>query len=139
MSAKEAKQTQQEATLLARLNHPNIVSFWESFNSPGSLYIVMEYADGGDLDKFIKKRNGRLMSESEVLQLFVQISLGLKHVHDRKILHRDLKPQNVFLTSGGLVKLGDFGVSRVLKHTMELASTQIGTPYYVSIIRDMDY
>jgi NIMA (never in mitosis gene a)-related kinase 1/4/5 len=135
MSPKEAKQTEQEATLLARLNHPNIVSFWESFVGAGSLYIVMEFADGGDLEKFIKKRFGRLMTESEVLQLFVQISLGLKHVHDRKILHRDLKPQNVFLTSGGLVKLGDFGVSRVLKHTMELASTQIGTPYYVSTYR----
>ena len=88
--------------------------------------------DGGDLDAFIKKRNGRRMTESEVLQIFVQISLGMKYVHDRKILHRDLKPQNIFLTSGGLCKIGDFGVSKVLKNTCELAHTQIGTPYYMS-------
>ena len=72
------------------------------------------------------------MTESEVLQIFVQISLGMKYVHDRKILHRDLKPQNIFLTSGGLCKIGDFGVSKVLKNTCELAHTQIGTPYYMS-------
>eukprot|EP01035_Chromulina_nebulosa_P019583 gene19583-25486_t len=64
--------------------------------------------------------------------LFVQISLAIKHIHDRKILHRDLKSDNIFLTSNGLCKLGDFGVSRVLRNTSELASTQIGTPYYMS-------
>jgi NIMA (never in mitosis gene a)-related kinase len=93
MSKKEAKQTEQEAILLGRLRHPNIVSFWESFSSGANLYIVMDFADGGDLDQFIKKRRGRNMNEGEVLQLFVQISLAIKHTHDRKILHRDLKPQ----------------------------------------------
>ena len=82
MSPKEAKLTEQEARLLSRLNHPNIVTFWESFVSSkghaNSLYIVMEFANGGDLDQFLKKRRGRHMNESEILQLFVQISLGLK-------------------------------------------------------------
>jgi len=58
--------------------------------------------------------------------------MGLKHMHDRKILHRDLKSANVFLTKTGLVKLGDFGISRVLSNTLELASTAVGTPYYLS-------
>lgn len=71
-----------------RLNHPNIVSFWESFTSQGSLYIVMEYANGGDLEKFLKARNGQLLSEDKVLHVFIQISLAIKHIHDRKILHR---------------------------------------------------
>jgi NIMA (never in mitosis gene a)-related kinase len=93
MSRKEAKQTEQEAVLLGRLRHPNIVTFWESFSSGANLYIVMEFADGGDLGEFIKKRKGRLISEGDVLQLFVQICLAIKHTHDRKILHRDLKPQ----------------------------------------------
>ena len=60
------------------------------------------------------------------------MGLALKHVHDRKILHRDIKTQNIFLTSKGEVKLGDFGISRVLKNTQDCAKTAIGTPYYLS-------
>jgi len=56
----------------------------------------------------------------------------MKHVHDRKVLHRDLKTQNIFLTSAKIVKLGDFGISKVLQSTMECAQTAIGTPYYLS-------
>jgi NIMA (never in mitosis gene a)-related kinase len=102
MSPKEAKLTEQEATLLARLRHPNIVAFWESFLSKNQLHIVMEYADGGDLDNYIKtfaKNNrGKLIPEKQVMNLFVQICLAIKHIHDRKILHRDLKSQvNNFL------------------------------------------
>ena len=132
MGRKEAQFTEQEAKLLAKLHHPNIVTFWDSFGSKDCLFIVMEFADGGDLETLIKNRRGKHFSESEVLHLFVQLSLAIKHVHDRKILHRDLKSQNVFMTSTGLVKLGDFGVSRIMGNTGELASTQIGTPYYMS-------
>jgi len=58
--------------------------------------------------------------------------LALKHVHDRKIIHRDLKGQNIFLTKTDLVKLGDFGIARVLSTTRENAKTMVGTPYYLS-------
>ncbi|KAJ1077387.1 hypothetical protein K5549_018541, partial [Capra hircus] len=69
----------------------------------------------------------------KILSWFVQISLGLKHIHDRKVLHRDIKTQNIFLSKNGMVaKLGDFGIARVLNNTMELARTCIGTPYYLS-------
>jgi hypothetical protein len=54
------------------------------------------FLSGGDLDQFIKRRKGRLMGEGEVLQLFVQIALAIKHIHDRKILHRDLKPGVIY-------------------------------------------
>eukprot|EP01038_Epipyxis_sp_PR26KG_P005433 gene5433-7526_t len=135
LSKKDAKQTEQEATLLSKLKHPNIVTFWESFISKSVLYIVMEFADGGDLDHYIKdhsKKARGYIPEVQVLNLFVQLCLAIKHIHDRKILHRDLKSQNIFLTSTGLLKLGDFGVSRVLSNTTALASTQIGTPYFMS-------
>ncbi|XP_047713782.1 serine/threonine-protein kinase Nek5 isoform X3 [Prionailurus viverrinus] len=69
----------------------------------------------------------------KILSWFVQISLGLKYIHDRKILHRDIKAQNIFLSKNGMVaKLGDFGIARVLNNSMELARTCIGTPYYLS-------
>jgi NIMA (never in mitosis gene a)-related kinase 1/4/5 len=58
--------------------------------------------------------------------------LALKHVHDRKVLHRDLKCQNIFLTKSNLIKLGDFGIARVLSSTRENAKTMVGTPYYLS-------
>lgn len=61
-----------------------------------------------------------------------QICLALKHMHDRKILHRDIKSQNIFLTIQNTIKLGDFGIARLLDHTMQKAMTQIGTPYYLS-------
>uniref|UniRef100_A0A8C8WDV3 non-specific serine/threonine protein kinase n=1 Tax=Panthera leo TaxID=9689 RepID=A0A8C8WDV3_PANLE len=69
---------------------------------------------------------------SRILDWFVQICLALKHVHDRKILHRDIKSQNIFLTKDGTIQLGDFGIARVLNSTVELARTCIGTPYYLS-------
>ena len=67
--------------------------------------------------------------------------MAIKHVHDRKILHRDLKSQNIFLTSQGIVKLGDFGIARALNHTAENAQTIVGTPYYLSpeIIENKPY
>ena len=76
--------------------------------------------------------DGGSLTQLPVCCRFVQICMGLKHCHDRKILHRDLKAQNIFLTSTGLVKLGDFGIARVLTGTAEMASTVVGTPYYLS-------
>lgn len=83
--------------------------------------------------KRISKQRGVLFSEDQILNWFVQISLGLKHIHDRKILHRDIKTQNIFLSKNGSVaKLGDFGIARILSNSMELARTCVGTPYYLS-------
>lgn len=80
-------------------------------------------------------------TEDQVLNYFTQICLALKHCHDRKILHRDLKSQNIFLTKKNIVKLGDFGIARVLSNTRSKAKTVVGTPYYLSpeIIESMPY
>lgn len=144
MSEPEKKEMIREAKILEALVHPNIVCFKEVYRTKkGKLCIVMDYADGGDLGKKIvemKKKNG-LFNENQILDWFTQICLAMKHVHDRKILHRDLKNQNIFLTKDNTIKLGDFGIARVLSNTREKAKTMVGTPYYLSpeIIENKPY
>nr|XP_009910180.1 PREDICTED: serine/threonine-protein kinase Nek5 [Haliaeetus albicilla] len=133
MPVKEKEASQKEVILLAKMKHANIVTFYASVQEKNKLYIVMEYCDGGDLMKRINMQHGVLFDEDQILSWFVQISLGLKHIHDKKILHRDLKAQNIFLSNNGRVaKLGDFGIARQLNSTTEFAHTCVGTPYYLS-------
>jgi len=150
MSEEERRETLFEAKILEVLNHPNIVRFREVYKTKkGKLCIVMDYADGGDLQSKIKERyktkdrNGRMnyLTEDQLLDWFTQICLAMKHCHDKKILHRDLKSQNIFLTKRGIIKLGDFGIARVLSNTKSKAKTVVGTPYYLSpeIIKSEPY
>eukprot|EP00935_MAST-01C_sp_MAST-1C-sp1_P000030 g30.t1 len=133
LSAEERAESKQEVGILAALQHPCIVRYIDSFIERDQiLFIAMEYAAGGDLRQRLQSQRNSPLPEKQVLDWFVQICLALKHVHDRKILHRDLKTQNVFLTAAGAVKLGDFGIARVLSGTMECCQTAIGTPYSFS-------
>ncbi|CAE8721965.1 unnamed protein product, partial [Polarella glacialis] len=101
----------------------------------------MDYADGGDVHQAIKRCEGKLLPELQIIEWFVQSCFALKHVHERKVLHRDLKTQNIFLMATGQIKLGDFGIARVLDATKDYAKTMVGTPYYLSpeIIEDKPY
>jgi NIMA (never in mitosis gene a)-related kinase len=134
---KLAKQEQQEAVnevkVLSSLKHPYIVQYHESFIENGTLAIVMDYAEGGDLSKRIAHHRSRrdLFAEGQIIRWFTQIALGLKYLHKRHILHRDLKPQNIFLTKRDDLRLGDFGIS-VVGSTSVKEETTIGTPYYLS-------
>ena len=94
----------------------------------------MELAEGGDLAGKIKEKAkyNKYFDENQLLDWLTQIGLGLKHIHDRKVIHRDLKPGNVFLSKTGFIKLGDFGIARVLSNTIEKAQTMVGTPYYIA-------
>lgn len=122
-----------EAEVLKSLRHPNIIGYDDAFMANSHLCIVMEYADGGDLAAAIESRRkaSRRYHEREAMAIFAQITLALSHVHERRIMHRDVKCQNVFLTSSGVVKLGDFGVAKVLAASEICAATRIGTPHCV--------
>lgn len=146
MSEKEQKEAFLEAKILEKLQHPNIIKFIEVFRSSkptATLNIVMDYAKGGDLQKKIKKQREKksYFEETQILDWFTQICLAIKHIHDKKVLHRDLKSQNIFLTENGLIKLGDFGIAKCLNFTMEKACTIVGTPYYLSpeIVQNQPY
>ncbi|XP_045652847.1 serine/threonine-protein kinase Nek3 isoform X3 [Ursus americanus] len=123
--------SRKEAVLLAKMKHPNIVAFQESFEAEGHLYIVMEYCDGGDLMQKIKHQKGKLFPEDTILNWFTQMCLAVNHIHKKRVLHRDIKSKNIFLTQNGKVKLGDFGSARLLSNPMAFACTYVGTPYYV--------
>jgi NIMA (never in mitosis gene a)-related kinase len=129
---KQRAKAAEEVRLFSSLHHPNIVAYKDSFQDQKNLYIVMEYVNGGDLEQKITQRGTELFSENEILFTFVQLLVALSYLHTQHILHRDLKPQNVFLTSDGIVKLGDFGVAKALENTTDCAKTVTGTPYYLA-------
>jgi len=127
----------QEAFLLQSLRNPLIVAYHDSFLIEGAntLVIVMEHCSGGDLRAVIKSKaaSNEQFSEDQVMSWFVQIALALQFIHSHKILHRDLKTSNIFVSeNSSMVKLGDFGLSRVLERTTDAAVTMVGTPYYMS-------
>lgn len=129
----ETVDAMREARLLSNLNHPNIVKFLDSFIDGEFFCIVTEYCEGGDLDDKIKawKKAGKKFDESLILAWFIQLVLAVKFMHEKRILHRDLKTRNIFLKKN-LIKLGDFGISRILMGTSDMATTFTGTPYYMS-------
>ena len=136
MSKQHRTEAATEVSVLKKLMHPYIISYRDSFLDGSLLCIIMDFAEQGDLYRVIerRKKSGTLLPETLVMRWFTQIVLALKHMHERHILHRDLKTQNIFLTGSGQgnVKLGDFGIARVLRNTSDCARTYIGTPYYCS-------
>ncbi|EAO00209.1 putative protein kinase [Trypanosoma cruzi] len=136
MTSKEKRDVQNEIRILSAVNHPNIIRYHEHFEDGTLIFIIMEYADGGDLNSRIKEAKKqdplRPFEPKLVMFWFLQICMALKYLHDNHILHRDMKTANIFLTSRNVVKLGDFGISTVLQNTLACAKTVCGTPYYFS-------
>ncbi|NXG32919.1 NEK11 kinase, partial [Dromaius novaehollandiae] len=122
-----------EAQLLSKLDHPAIVKFYASFVERDSFCIITEYCEGGDLDFKIQeyKESGNIFTQRQIIEWFIQLLLGVNYMHERRILHRDLKAKNIFLKDNFL-KIGDFGVSCLLMGSCDLATTFTGTPYYMS-------
>lgn len=133
-SSKETQDAVKESRLLAALKHPYIVRYRHSFIENGWLCIFMDYCEGGDLSKVIEsaKRRGQRLPEDQILRWITQALLALKYIHEKHVLHRDLKSGNFFISSSGNLKMGDFGIAKVLSSTLACARTQIGTPYYLS-------
>lgn len=133
LNPNETFQANVEAQLLSKLNHPAIVKFHASFVEQNNFCIITEYCEGRDLDYKIQeyKEAGKIFPENQIVEWFIQLLLGVDYMHERRILHRDLKSKNIFLKNNQL-KIGDFGVSRLLMGSCELATTLTGTPYYMS-------
>ncbi len=104
---------QREARAASALQHPNIVQVYDYGQSGENYYIVMEYVEGSDLRRYLKK-NG-LLPNDRVVQIAHDVALGLGAAHKLGIVHRDVKPQNIMLNDQGLVKLTDFGIASMYK------------------------
>jgi hypothetical protein len=123
-----------EVVAAGRLEHPNIVRIYDAGDSDGELYLVMEFLEGLSLAQLVKRRGP--LPVAEACELIRQAALGLDHAHTCGVLHRDVKPANLFLTTLGEVKLLDFGLARLIGPDAGAALTWsgqgMGTPAYMA-------
>lgn len=159
MNQKERTQLISEFRILKRLDHPNIVRYLhhEHCQDEQQVHLYMEYCGGGDLARVIRglKESGQTAPEHMIWTVFTQLVLALYRCHYNAlppentnifsddgprsvgpphtfVLHRDIKPENIFLDGDGVIKLGDFGLAKLLDSDNPLAVTYVGTPYYMS-------
>lgn len=134
MDARSREKCLKEIKLLQSLQHPNIIRYVDSYIDNNELFIVLEFAEGGDLKGLIKRviSANRVFEESIIWSYIEQIASGLHHMHAKRIMHRDLKPANIMLTIDNKVKLGDLGLGRYFTSQTIEAFSKVGTPLYMS-------
>ena len=119
-----------EARTAARIAHPNIISIYDINSSRGKAYIAMEYVEGGSLYRYIRTK-GKL-SPRETANIFVQVCSALAAIHEAGIVHRDIKPDNILIAKGGLVKITDFGLAKAEDVRLTRTGALMGTPSYMA-------
>ncbi|CAD8104345.1 unnamed protein product [Paramecium sonneborni] len=134
LKPKHQAEALKEAQLLRKLKHPNIITYYVSFIEQDNLCIIMEYAEGGDLQKLLKeyKEKRKSFKETTIWKISKELTQAIQHLHDNNIIHRDIKSLNVFLTKDKHVKLGDLGVSKIFNSEIALNGTRVGTPLYLA-------
>ncbi len=120
----------QEPRIMAGLKHPNIVELITVEQKDDTFFMVMEFVDGESLDKLIRRE--RSLPAPRALEIAIDVASAIGFAHSHKVLHRDLRPANILLTSSGLAKVTDFGTSRLLATQDLFARTRIGSPPYMA-------
>nr|CAI5861153.1 unnamed protein product [Callosobruchus analis] len=119
----------QEVAIHSRLKHPSILELYECFEDINYVYLVLELCHKGELQKYVK---GKVLSETEVSNIMIQVVEGIKYLHSYNILHRDLSLSNLLLTKDMQVKIADFGLATQLSRPDEKHMTMCGTPNFIS-------
>jgi NIMA (never in mitosis gene a)-related kinase len=134
VSDRKRREAMKEVQILKKLDHPNIIKYYGSFVEDQSLFIVMEYAEGGDLHRVLKEQKdlGKRFSEKELWTFAYEISLAVSALHSRWIIHRDIKCMNILLTGDRHVKIGDLGASKMSTAAAQMHVTRVGTPLYLA-------
>ncbi|WP_158549956.1 serine/threonine-protein kinase [Runella aurantiaca] len=133
-----------EAKVMLSLEHPHVRQVIDFHEDKNLMAIIMEYLDGADLDSYVEK-NGPV-PEKQVLEWFKQILPAFSYTHEQDIVHRDVKPSNIFLTKNNAIKVLDFGIAKIIDNNLNLTGTtsKMGTPMYMSpeqiqTPKDVDY
>ena len=123
-----------EVSILKKVSHKNIIKYYSSFLEKNILYIIMEYAELGDLYSLIKhyKKHSKFFSELDLWKISSEILSGLDYLHSHNIIHRDIKCLNLFITKDRHIKIGDLGVSAFSSGGENFHYTRVGTPLYIS-------
>ncbi|NLO65771.1 MAG: serine/threonine protein kinase, partial [Firmicutes bacterium] len=120
-----------EARSAASLSHPNIVNIYDVGETDGVHFIVMEYVQGKNLRQLIGERQE--FSQEFIVNVGKQIAMGLAHAHEHGIIHRDIKPHNILITAGGVVKVTDFGIAQAISSSdLTQTGTVLGSVHYFS-------
>ena len=133
----DAGEVSREIETLKQCDAPNIVKYFGSVSKDGELWIIMEFCVGSSLSDIMEAR-GRCLNEAQIAAAVAGTLDGLRYLHARGFIHRDVKAGNLLLSDSGMVKLADFGVSRTLSSTISRCGTIIGTPFWMApeVIRD---
>ena len=133
INEKERIAIQDEVNLLKQLKHPNIVTYKDSFfDNENCLNIVMVFCEMGDMYTKIRKQKGEYFPEETIFLWIAQLCLALSYVHDKQILHRDIKTQNIFIQNEHTIRIGDFGIAKGYNQNQDLGGSLIGTPLYMA-------
>jgi serine/threonine protein kinase len=121
-----------EAKMMASLNHPNIIKVLDYDEQPEKLAIVMELLEGQDLKSFINKKG--VLTPDQIIPSFIKILDAFQYAHSKGIIHRDIKPSNIFIDDDNQIKVLDFGIAKLFQAGDDFTSTgtQLGTPTYMS-------
>ena len=137
ITPKERLNIETEINLLQELKHPNIVLYKESFiDENQNLNIVTTFCEGGDLYQKIFKSQKTYFQEKEIINALIQLLLGLSYIHDKKIVHRDIKTKNIFIQNEHTLRIGDFGIAKIFNSNKNSKNTNlnkmVGTPLYMA-------
>jgi len=134
MTRDARQECEREVDLLKAMNHPTIIRYFASFFENSELIVVLELAAHGDLAHLCRqmKTQKAAFMEEQVWAIFIQVSDALDYMHKRRIMHRDIKPGNVFLFKDGIVKLGDLGLGRYFSSNTYRTHSVVGTPFYMA-------